>query len=107
MIACGVVWVESFPIKSNLESNVDMLMDLALHKPMHMATIMYKAKINPLILKKHLELLAQKNPFEKQGVTKTEITYSTTEEGKKTLKWFLKIKTLRNCSQHPQLSEEV
>jgi len=101
------VLVAAFPIKSNLDLKVDVLYDLALNGPMHFTAIMYKAKIDGLILKKHLGFLAQNNLVEKQAVTKTETLYAITERGEKSLKWPSEIKALKMGNQCPQLLQEV
>ena len=81
--------------RSKLEVHVDILKALALHRPLKLTHVMYKANVNCDTLKQYLDFLIQHNLVEEQPLHKkrhrTKVVYAITERGLTALKYFMEI----------------
>ncbi len=88
--------------RSKPEIYVDILKVLALHGPLMLTHIVYKAKVNCSVLKQYLNFLIKQNLVEERKVGKKKVEYAITKRGRRILKcnWeeghphYGKIKTL-------------
>lgn len=71
---------------------IDILKALARHGPLKLTHIMYKAKVNCIVLKQYLGFLTEHNLVKEQTLPKkrdkTRVVYAITEGGKTAIRYF-------------------
>lgn len=72
--------------RSKPQIYVDVLKVLALHGPLKVTHIMYKARVNCSALSQHLDFLIKHNLVEERRVGKKKVVYAITKRGRGVLK---------------------
>lgn len=80
--------------RSKTEIYLDILEALTFCGPLKLNHIMYKAKVNGNVLKRHLNLLITENLVEERTVGEKRVVYSITQKGRAVFKRFLDMKQM-------------
>ena len=78
--------------RSKLETYVDILEVMALHGPLKLSHVMYKANVNCSLLKEYLQFLIEQGLVEEKTVSKRRVEYAISSKGLIVLKQFRELK---------------
>jgi len=78
--------------RSKLEMHIEILRVLLHNGPLKLTHIMYKANLNPIVLKEYLDFLTKQGLVEEQPEGKNRVVFAVTQRGVTVLKSFREIK---------------